>query len=221
MKAIIYLMHSNDEQMDLWLHHLNLESIEVVNISPTNDIVELIEQIPIHSLPSLILIEVSIQVPNSNLLQASKLSRWCRENQASIKIVLLSNRQEIDLTNIERRWATRQGAACILPRLEKPNLISQLNQVYEHLNLGVPVTTTSEIREPPSLVNSLPQAEDSNKILILKKDFNVAINHIKEVIQDHKDSVDSSPVCEEIYTYFKDLEQIIQGLFEDIAIQET
>jgi len=209
MKQTIYLMHNNSEQAGLWLQHLPSESVEPIDIAPTNDMVNLLEQAPRHSLPSLILIEMSIQVPGSNLLQASKVSRWCKENQPSIKIVLLTMRHEYELTNLEQRWAVKQGAICILARLEPYNLRTKINQIYEYLNLEPPVITLSAVSTP-----ALKQGRNNNAISDPKKDFNAAISHLKKVIEEHKESVDTSSVCNKIYAHCKSFEQVIQDYMD-------
>lgn len=220
MKSIVYIMHTS-EQIDLWFQHLPSENIELINVSPDNDIVELLEQTPNDDLPSLIMVGMSIQSPGSNLLQASKVSRWCKDNQPSIKIIFLTARHEFELTKLEQRWAVKQGAVCILPRLDRENLYDQVRQVYEHLNFELPIEAPPEIPETPlpSPKITSQQSGGSNDLLTQKKDLITAVSQLKQVIQNNKESIDTYPLSDKIYTHFMDLEQVIQDYIEVITIE--
>jgi len=223
MKSIVYIMHTS-EQIDLWFQHLPSENIELINVSPDNDIVELLEQTPNDDLPSLIMVGMSIQSPGSNLLQASKVSRWCKDNQPSIKIIFLTARHEFELTKLEQRWAVKQGAVCILPRLDRENLYDQVRKVYEHLNFELPIEAPPEIPEIPETPLPSPkitsqQSGGSNDLLTQKKDLITAVSQLKQVIQNNKESIDTYPLSDKIYTHFMDLEQVIQDYIEVITIE--
>lgn len=221
MKAIVYLMHNNHEQSDLWLQYLPSDAIELVNISPDKDIVRVLEQTPIANLPSLILVEMSVKSPHNNLLQSSNVTRWCKDNHPAIKVILLTVRQESELTKVEQRWADRQGVLCILPKLDRQNLQSQFNQIYGYLKLELPVIS---IAEPtpfpvPDVVDIDAIALDQAKFLIKKKDFSGAMNQLKEVIKKNRENVEAYLLCGEIYTELKNLEKSIQAYSQAITIE--
>ena len=221
MKEIVYLMHNSNEQLDLWSQYLPSDAIELVNISPDKDIVRLLEQTPKNNLPRLILVEMSIQSPNNKLLQASNVCRWCKDNQPLIKIILLTLRQESELTKVEQRWASRQGALCLLPKLNSQNLHAQFRQIYGYLNLELPVIEIVTPAPVPILANVNQPALDKTKSLIKKKDFVAAMNHLKEVIQSNRENAEAYLLCGEIYTELKNLEKAVQAYSQAITIDPT
>jgi tetratricopeptide (TPR) repeat protein len=218
MKAIVYLMHNSSEQSDLWLQYLPSDDIELVNISPDKDIVRVLEQTPIANLPSLILVEMSVQSPHNKLLQSSNVSRWCKDNQPAIKVVLLTARQESEVTKVEQRWADRQGVLCILPKLDRQNLQSQFSQIYGYLNLELPVINVVEPTPVIDLVDITQTALGQAKFLIKKKDFSGAMNQLKEVIKHNRENVEAYLLCGDIYTELKNLEKAIQAYSQAIII---
>ena len=221
MKAIVYLMHNNHEQSDLWLQYLPSEAIELINISPDKDIVRVLEQTPIANLPSLILVEMSVKSPHNNLLQSSNVTRWCKDNHHAIKVILLTVRQESELTKVEQRWADRQGVLCILPKLDRQNLQSQFNQIYGYLKLELPVISIAEPTPVPvpDVVDIDAIALDQAKFHIKKKDFSGAMNQLKEVIKHNRENVEAYLLCGEIYTELKNLEKSIQAYSQAITIE--
>jgi tetratricopeptide (TPR) repeat protein len=180
--------------------------------------VRVLEQTPVDKLPSLILVEMSVQSPHNKLLQSSNVSRWCKDNQPSIKIVLLTGRQESEVTKAEQRWADRQGVLCILPKLDRQNLQSQLKQIYGYLNLESQVINFVEPTPAPDLVNITQSALGQAKLLIKKKDFSGAMNQLKEVIKHNRENVEAYLLCGEIYSELKNLEKAIQAFSQAITI---
>jgi len=226
MKTTIYIMHHAAEQLDLWLECLPTEDIELVYIAPEQDIVKLLEQTPDSDLPSLILVEMSIQYSSSNLLQASRVGRWCKENQSSVKTIFLTTRPESELSKLEQRWAEKQGALCILPILNQENSQAQIRQIYGYLDLDLPNIPTFLSAKPAEktaepITKSTTKSTtglDYNKLLAKRKDFAIAMNQLKEIIQYQKDGIDSYPSCREIYTHLKNLDASIQYYIEAITI---
>ncbi|MBD2178932.1 tetratricopeptide repeat protein [Pseudanabaena sp. FACHB-1998] len=217
-KAIVYLMHNSGEQLDLWLQYLPSEDIELVNISPDKDIVRILEKVSHDNLPSLILVEMSIQSPNTKLLQSSNVSRWCKDNQLSIKIIFLTMRPEAEVTKVEQRWADRQGALSILPKLDPQNLKAQFKQIYECLNLELPVIKIIPKAPEIDLVSVTQSALGQAQLLIKKKDFSGAMNQLKEVIKHNRENIEAYLLCGEIYTELKNLEKAIQAYSQAITI---
>jgi tetratricopeptide (TPR) repeat protein len=219
MKVIVYLMHNSSEQLDLWSQHLPSTAIELVSISPDKDIVNILEQTTSDNLPTMILVEMSIQSPNNKLLQASNVCRWCKDNQPSIQIILLTIRQESELTKVEQRWASRLGATCLLPKIDRQNLQMQITQIYGYLHLDAPAVIDIVVPTPePILVDISQLALDKAKLLIKKKDFGAAMNQLKEVIQNNRENVEAFLLCGEIYTELKNLEKSIQAYSQAITI---
>ncbi|AFY74703.1 hypothetical protein Syn7502_02765 [Synechococcus sp. PCC 7502] len=217
MKKIIYLMYSDNEQLKLWMQYLSSPDLELVVVEPVNDLVQLLEQLPIDNLPSLILLDMSIQCPNSNLLQASKVGRWVKENQLSIKIILQTVRSEAEVTTVEQRWAEKQGAYCLLPMLSPKTANSQVSQIYEHLNLVIPESISGKI------VDSIPDMGteedlDHEKLLIRVKEFYATINKFQGLLQVNKQTMDTYAASKQIRTHLSGLDNAIQDCISAISL---
>ncbi len=217
-KAIVYLMHNSSEQLDLWVQYLSSESIELVTISQDKDIVQTLEKISDDNLPSLILVETSIQSPSTKLLQCSNLTRWCKDNHPSIKVVFLTMRQEPEITKVEQRWADRQGALCILPKINLLNLQDQFRQIYEFLNLELPAIDVVPKAPVIDVINITQSALGQAQLLIKKKDFTGAMSQLKEVIKHNRENLEAYLLCGEIYTELKNLEKAIQAYSQVISL---
>ena len=70
------------------------------------------------ALPDLLLIDTRLQG-----LQPYRICRWCHQYSPQIK-VLLVNGAQLQVTDAERQWAIYQGAADLLPQLDRQRLIS-------------------------------------------------------------------------------------------------
>ena len=70
------------------------------------------------TLPDLLLIDTRLQN-----LQPYRICRWCQEYSPQIKILLVNGAQG-QITEAERQWAIYQGAADLLPQLDRHRIIS-------------------------------------------------------------------------------------------------
>jgi tetratricopeptide (TPR) repeat protein len=153
------------------------------------------------------------------LLQASNVCRWCKDNQPDIKVVLLTTRQESEVSKVEQRWAARQGALGLLPKLDLQNLRSQINQIYDYLNLENPVITIAAAKPSPAeAINVVQSALGAAKLLIIKKDFMGAMNQLKEVIKQNRENIEAYLLCGEIYIALKNLDKAIQAYSQAITL---
>ncbi|PZU94905.1 MAG: hypothetical protein DCE90_13875 [Pseudanabaena sp.] len=218
MKAIVYLMHNNGEQLNLWKQYLPSPEVELISIPAEQDLVTVLEKTASANLPSLLLVEMSIQSTTNKLLQASNVCRWCKENQPSIKIIFLTTRQETELNKVEQKWALRQGALCLLPKLNHQNLQSQIDQIYGFLSLNPPKVKI--IADVPEITteNIVQSALGGARLLIKKKDFVAAMNQLKEVIRLNRENIEAYLLCGEIYTELKNFEKAVQAYSQAIAI---
>lgn len=217
-KAIVYLMHNSNEQLDLWRQYLPSENVELVTVSQDRDIVQILDNTSEESLPSLIIVETSIQSPNTKLLQSSNVTRWCKDNQSSIKVVFLTMRQESEITKVEQRWADRQGALCILPKIDLQNLQDQFKRIYGFLNLELPTINIVPKAPVVDVENITQSALGQAQLLIKKKDFTGAMNQLKTVIKHNRENLDAYLLCGEIYTELKNLEKAIQAYSQVISL---
>jgi two-component system, NtrC family, sensor kinase len=133
----VLLIQLYEEQRQLWETTLNSQGINTVSETPGADIVDLLEQSFRlgRSLPDLIVMDIGITKTGSNVLQASSICRWCAANQPLIQ-VLLTNPRRSEIGNLELRWAEKQGAVTLLPKLDNDNLRQLVSHITsEILNL--------------------------------------------------------------------------------------
>ncbi len=135
MRKKILLSQLSEEQGKLWYTALTTQRIDVTWEPSTTDLLQLMEQrqrerAPI---PDLIVLDIGIRSADSSTLLASSLCRWCSEHYPDLKIILTNPRQE-QIRQAESRWATRQGAVDLFPRLQKDNISSTIKKVTDYLS---------------------------------------------------------------------------------------
>ncbi len=75
------------------------------------------------ALPALLLLGMEAKAPGSDVLMAGEVCIWCRRHCPEIPVVLVHPRQET-VGELQRRWALRRGAADVLPKLSRGNLLT-------------------------------------------------------------------------------------------------
>lgn len=82
------------------------------------------------TLPDLLLIDTRLQG-----LRPYRICRWCHQHSPQVK-VLLVNGAQLEITDAERQWAIYQGAADLLPQLNRQRIISMtIGHVKQALEL--------------------------------------------------------------------------------------
>jgi len=127
-KKAVLMMHTDQEQGQLWQTALETQQLEVIWEKSQLDIVHFLGECDRQFLPDLLLIDMSIKSPTSETLQSSSVCQWINKQQAPIKVVLFNPRQE-KIKDIEHAWALRRGAADVLPRLSPENLMAEVARV--------------------------------------------------------------------------------------------
>ena len=117
-----------EEQLQLWRELLSSQGYQLMLPEPETNLVKLLDQAPIDNLPDLVVIDLGLKIPDTSALQSSTVARWCRENQPQIKVVF-TNPKEDEVLSLEYRWALRQGAISLLPKLNAQNLLSSVKQI--------------------------------------------------------------------------------------------
>lgn len=122
------------EQAKLWHTALTSQQMQVILKSPHEDLKEELQVAYANgvSLPDLVLLDVGIKVPNSEMLQSGSVCQWAVQQNSPPKIVLVNPRQE-KIKDLERAWALRRGASEMLPRLSAENLVDLVSTVTELL----------------------------------------------------------------------------------------
>jgi len=122
------MMHTDQEQGQLWQTALSTQQLDVIWEKTQLDVVKFFGECDRQLLPDLLLMDMSIKSPNSETLQSSSVCQWITKQQAPIKVVLFNPRQE-KIKDIEHSWALRRGAADVLPRLCRENLMAEVARV--------------------------------------------------------------------------------------------
>ncbi len=75
------------------------------------------------AVPALLLLGMEAKAPGSDVLMAGEVCIWCRRHCPKVPVVLVHSRQET-VGELQRRWALRRGAADVLPKLSRGNLLT-------------------------------------------------------------------------------------------------
>ncbi len=132
MAKIVWMAHLDKDQASLWQIALASQQMHIVCKSAEHDLKEELEEAYINqlNLPHLVLLDVGIKSPNSEMLQSGNVCQWAMQKNNAPKIVLLNPRQE-KIRDLERAWALRRGASDMLPRLSAENLLELVSTVTE------------------------------------------------------------------------------------------
>jgi tetratricopeptide (TPR) repeat protein len=122
------------EQGKLWQELLLAQNCQAILVSDEINIVKYIEETNLN--PDLILVDMGLKNPNSTVLQSRSVCQWCKENRPEIKVVFTSSKEE-QILNLESRWALRQGAIALLPKLTGTNLAQAMSEVAFILQIKV------------------------------------------------------------------------------------
>lgn len=122
------MMHTDQGQGQLWQTALATQQLEVIWEKASIDLKQYLETCDQQYLPDLLLVDMAIKSPNSEMLQSSSVCQWASKNNSMTKIVLFNPRQE-KIKDIEHSWALRRGASDVLPRLSSENLIAEVARV--------------------------------------------------------------------------------------------
>jgi len=133
----VLLIQLSGEQQKLWQVALASQQIGVMLESPTADIVESLEHMRETGqiLPDIVLMDIGITTTNSASLQARNVCRWCADYQPDLKVIL-TNPREDQIKSVGLRWATRQGAIDLLPRLYRDTIMSAVTKVMQALDVN-------------------------------------------------------------------------------------
>ncbi len=106
----------------LWQAILKLQGIDAVFKPLMDNAYEYLRA----SNPNILL--MSINANNDNVLISGGICRWCQSNLRDTKVFLV-NPQKLEVSDLERRWATRRGAIDVLPQLSTQNATQSIREV--------------------------------------------------------------------------------------------
>ena len=180
-KKAVLMVHIDQNQGQLWQTALETQQLEVTWESPTCDLVQYLEQCDRQHLPHLLLMDMALKSPNSETLQSSSVCQWVKKQQADIKVVLFNPRQE-RIKEIEHSWAIRRGAADVLPRLSRDNLISEIARVTALIGYSLIVQPLEAIAIGMDGVSTVAQ---ENNVMVTSVDA-VKVNSKTEIANNPK-----------------------------------
>jgi hypothetical protein len=153
-KKAVLMMHADQGQGQLWQTALATQQLEVIWEKDSIDLVQYLDTCDQRYLPDLLLVDMAIKSPNSQMLQSSSVCQWVNKNNVDTKIVLLNPRQE-KIKDVEHSWALRRGASDVLPRLSSENLMTEIARVTALIGCSLDTLPLEKIVR--AIAGSLPQ----------------------------------------------------------------
>ncbi|PZU95855.1 MAG: hypothetical protein DCE90_11940 [Pseudanabaena sp.] len=136
MAKSVLLAQLSEEQSLIWHNALASHEIEVWAAPETEDLLKLLDQKRQsgQALPNLIISDIGIRYGGGTSLLATELCKWCGENSPELKVLLVNPRQ-LQIKEVEKRWAVRRGAIDLLPKVSVENLDSAFKTVAQVLGV--------------------------------------------------------------------------------------
>ncbi len=159
MKTIVLFL-SQPDQGDLWQRVLASQGLQVRNVPPEAELIDQLQPIP-----DLILLDMGIKSQDGNNLQASNVGRWLKSQNINDRLVFINPKEETHIKDLEKRWAVRQGAVEVLPRLHEYNILEQIEVVCNLLGISPDREVLKSIvclPEPDVDVSSFGSLSDAN-----------------------------------------------------------
>ncbi|MFQ3680225.1 MAG: hypothetical protein SNJ60_06940 [Pseudanabaenaceae cyanobacterium] len=110
-------------------------------------------------IPGLLVVGMDVKAPGSDVLMAGEICIWCRRHCPDLKVVLVHPRQEA-VGELQRRWALRRGAADVLPKLSRANLLTSTVRLMSILGVTLnpePLRHIAELLPQPVTPAAPPQ----------------------------------------------------------------
>ena len=138
MVKSVLLAQLSEEQSLMWHSALSSHQLEVWAAPETEDLLKLLDQKHQSNqpLPDLIISDIGIRYGGGTSLLATELCKWCSDNAPQLKVLLVNPRQ-VQIKEVEKRWATRRGAIDLLPKISVDNLSSAFEVAAQALDLEV------------------------------------------------------------------------------------
>ncbi len=123
MVKSVLLAQLSAEQSLMWHNVLSSHHLEVWAASETEDLLKLLDQKrqSKQRLPQLIISDIGLRYGGGTSLLATELCKWCTDHAPELKVLLVNPRQ-IQIKEVEKRWAIRRGAIDLLPKISLENL---------------------------------------------------------------------------------------------------
>ncbi len=138
MSKLVLLVQPSAQQALLWQAALGSQGYTANTVE--GDVIKVLESLQQSdaALPVALLIESNLTDAQTNSLVASLVCRWCRTHSPDTK-VFLTNTERDTIRTLETRWAERQGAAGLFPKLSVKNAGELMQNLTAQL--GSPLAT--------------------------------------------------------------------------------
>ena len=138
MSKSVLLAQLSEEQSLMWHSVLSSHQLEVWAAPETEDLLKMLDQKyqAKQPLPELIISDIGIRYGGGTSLLATELCKWCADNAPELKVLLVNPRQ-VQIKEVEKRWATRRGAIDLLPKVSTDNLNAAFDVAAQALELEV------------------------------------------------------------------------------------
>ncbi len=138
MAKSVLLAQLSEEQSLMWHSVLSSHELEVWASPETEDLLKMLDQKyqSKQPLPELIISDIGIRYGGGTSLLATELCKWCAEKAPQSKVLLVNPRQ-VQIKEVEKRWATRRGAIDLLPKVSTDNLNAAFDIAAQALELEV------------------------------------------------------------------------------------
>lgn len=126
----VVITPATPRQGQIWQALLQSQAVNVQLEAPASPLHPLLEQLSRsqHPLPDLLLVDLAIPNPGPY-----EFCRWCRLHYPTIKVLLTSGTCR-EISPVERRWASYQGAVDLLPVFPTDGLLTQVIMVAAGVN---------------------------------------------------------------------------------------
>lgn len=188
-KKAVLMVHIDQEQGQLWQAALETQQLDVTWESAKHDLVQYLGNCDRQNLPDLLLMDMALKSPNSETLQSSSVCQWITKQQVPVKVVLFNPRQE-RIKDIEHSWALRRGAADVLPRLSRENLMAEVARVTALIGCSLisqPLETIASSLGRVSVATPSPEST----VVIVSQTEEINVNSNSEI--KPKPKVDAKP----------------------------
>ncbi|MCS6958674.1 MAG: hypothetical protein RMK91_01325 [Pseudanabaenaceae cyanobacterium SKYGB_i_bin29] len=138
----------------LWQAILKLQGLDVVVKTELDNIYVYLRD----TNPHLLLINYSAQ--RENTLICGSVCRWAQAHLKELKVFIV-NPLRIEVTELERRWATRRGAIDFLPKLTTRSALDSISRVLAAIGREPKQELTTTILGLVAKYNPLPAAAEA------------------------------------------------------------
>jgi len=122
----------------IWHKSLSSHQIEVWAAPESQDLIKVLDQKhqAQQSLPDLIISDIGVRHVGGTSLLATELCKWCADHAPQVKVLLVNPRQ-VQIKEVEKRWATRRGAIDLLPKISVDNFNAAFSVAAQALQLEI------------------------------------------------------------------------------------